>query len=188
MLVKFISSRIISACLGALAMILLPNGASAQQCTALLDHRLQKLHSIKQVDLCEAFQGKPLLIVNTASHCGFTGQFRGLEALYQEYQQQGLEILGVPSNSFKQEAASEADTAKICYRNYGVTFTMTAPQPVTGEAAHPLFQELKRQSGHSPRWNFHKFLVNEQGQVVSQFPSHIKPSDPALRDALNGLL
>jgi glutathione peroxidase len=164
--------------------ILISVQAYAGQCPALLTHTMPKLHSTQQINLCEAFKGKPLLIVNTASYCGFTGQFRGLEALYDTYREQGLEILGVPSNSFNQEAMAESETAAVCYKNYGVTFTMTSAQAVTGAAAHPLYKELTRQSGVSPGWNFHKYLINGEGQVVAEFPSHTKPSDSEIRKAI----
>ncbi|MCY1179962.1 Glutathione peroxidase BsaA [compost metagenome] len=124
------------------------------------------------------------MIVNTASHCGFTPQFKGLESLYQRYKGQGLEVLGVPSDDFKQEAADSAETAKVCYGNYGVTFNMTAVQHVTGDEAIPLFRDLTQQSGQAPRWNFYKYVVDRQGRVVGQFPSKTKPDDPALQAAV----
>ena len=167
---------------------LTPVKGFTQECPALLSHTMPKLHSSESVNLCETFKGKPVLIVNTASHCGFTGQFRDLQALYETHNKKGLEILGVPSNSFRQEAKSAAETAKICYRNYGVTFTMTSAQAVTGPNAHPLFQELRKQSGKEPQWNFHKYLVNEQGEVVNSFRSHVKPSDPEILRAIEALL
>lgn len=162
--------------------------ANTAQCPTLLSHTMPKLHSSQQVDLCESFKGKPLLVVNTASYCGFTGQFRGLEKLYNTYKDQGFEILGVPSPSFNQEATSDAETASVCYKNYGVTFTMTSAQTVTGGSAHSLYKELANQSGGFPRWNFHKFLVNSEGRVVAEFPSQTKPLDPALREAIEAEL
>ncbi|MBM7059515.1 glutathione peroxidase [Pseudomonas sp. UL073] len=158
-------------------------GPVLAECPALLQGELPKLRAKESVDLCERFAGKPLLIVNTASHCGFAPQFKGLETLYKQYQGQGLEVLGVPSNDFKQEAADTAETAKVCYANYGVTFTMTEPQVVTGEQAIPLFKQLAEQSG-APRWNFYKYVVDRQGKVVASFSSLTKPDSDSLREAL----
>lgn len=157
------------------------------ECPALFQHTLQRLHSSEQVDLCEVLAGKPVLVVNTASYCGFTRQFGGLEALYQAYRGRGLEILGVPSNDFRQEARDEASTAEVCYVNYGVTFTMTAPQNVRGADAHPLFQVLAAATT-APAWNFNKYLVAADGEVVAHFSSRVAPDDPRLVEALEALL
>ncbi|MNE19476.1 hypothetical protein D3C80_1125610 [compost metagenome] len=122
-------------------------------------------------------------MVNTASHCGFTGQFEGLEALYQRYKGQGLEMLGVPSDDFHQEADDSAETASVCYVNYGVTFSMSAAQKVTGDAAIPLFRKLAAQSG-APRWNFYKYVIDRQGKVVARFSSMTRPDDAKLLAAV----
>jgi glutathione peroxidase len=162
--------------------------ALAAECPALLQHELPKLRSKETLDLCQQFGGKPLLIVNTASHCGFTPQFKGLEALYKRYKDQGFEVLGVPSDDFKQEAASAEETAKVCFVNYGVTFAMTQPQHVTGDQATPLYRELIAQSGQSPRWNFYKYVVDRQGKVIAHFSSLTKPDDPDLIEAVEQAL
>lgn len=154
---------------------------------ALYDHELRRLHSSEVVDLRERLAGKPLLIVNTASHCGFTGQFSGLEALHQTYSAAGLRVVGFPSNDFRQEAADEAATAEVCFVNYGVTFDMFAPIAVRGSNAHPIFQELARQS-QAPRWNFYKYLVSPEGVVVDVFSSMTGPDSPRLRAAIESLL
>jgi glutathione peroxidase len=155
------------------------SAAQASECPALLQGDLQKLRSQERIGLCAAFAGKPLLVVNTASFCGFTPQFKGLEALYQRYKGQGLEVLGVPSDDFRQEADSSAETAKVCYVNYGVTFAMTDTQTVTGPAAIPLFKALTAQS-KAPSWNFSKYVVDRQGKVIASFSSSTEPDDPAL--------
>ena len=113
---------------------------AATQCATWQDHRVGQLHSNSEIELCALLGQQPVLIVNTASHCGFTGQFTGLEQLHQRYRKQGLVVVGVPSNSFRQEAKSAAKTAEVCYKNYGVSFTMTEALEVRGDRAHPLFR------------------------------------------------
>lgn len=161
----------------------------AAECPPLLKDQgeLPKLRSKDMIDLCAEYAGKPLLIVNTASHCGFTPQFKGLEALYQRYKDQGLVVLGVPSDDFKQEDADMAETAKICYGNYGVTFMMSTPQVVTGDQAIPLFQKLNA-AGGQPRWNFFKYVVDRQGNLVESFPSMTTPDAEELTAALEKAL
>ncbi len=161
--------------------------ATEQTCEGLLDHDARKLRSEQQINLCEAFAGKPLLIVNTASYCGFTPQFEGLEDLYQTYKAQGLAIVGVPSDDFRQAAASENEAAQVCYVNYGVTFTMLSQQSVKGRDAHPVFQELGRQAGE-PNWNFNKYLVDRDGKVIARFDSRVKPMSDELRTAIEAVL
>jgi glutathione peroxidase len=167
-----------------LAALLFPGAdARSADCPAFLNHEFQKLHSAKSVNLCDEFAGKPLLIVNTASHCGFTKQFKGLEALHRQYQSRGLVVVGFPSNDFNQEAKDQAETADICYINYGVTFTMLAPTPVTGPNANPVFQELNRRT-QEPSWNFNKFLVSGDGKTVQHFDSREAPDSPKLIKAI----
>lgn len=160
----------------------------ATDCPPLLQHELPKLRSKDNLDLCQAFQGKALVVVNTASHCGFTPQFKALEALYQRYRADGLEVLGVPSDDFFQESDDEAETAEVCYVNYGVTFTMTQTQPVRGRDATPLFRELAEQAGRAPLWNFHKYVVDREGRVVAYFSSKVKPDDPRVIAAVEKAL
>ncbi|MCY1181523.1 putative glutathione peroxidase [compost metagenome] len=155
----------------------------ADSCPELLQGTLPKLRGKENIDLCERFAGKPLVVVNTASFCGFTSQYDGLEALYKSYQEQGLEMLGVPSNDFKQEAKDSAETAKVCYANYGVTFTMTEPQVIRGDKATHLFKVLASQSS-APKWNFYKYVVDRRGKVIANFSSLTKPDDPELVAAI----
>ena len=161
--------------------------ALADPCPDFLNHDLRKLHSRDSVNLCELAQGKPVLAVNTASHCGFTGQFEGLEALHQRFKDRGLVVVGFASNDFRQEARDEAEAAAVCFINFGVTFTMIAPSAVTGRDANPVFQEINRQS-QAPRWNFSKYLLNADGQVVESFPSQVRPDDPRVIAAIERVL
>jgi glutathione peroxidase len=161
--------------------------ARAADCPAYLDHEFTRLHSTQKVNLCDEFAGKPLLIVNTASHCGFTPQFKGLEALHQLYRDRGLVVIGFPSDDFDQEAADQAKTAEICYVNFGVKFTMLAPSAVTGADANPVFRELARQA-KAPSWNFNKYLVAPDGTVVRHFGSKVAPESQELQQAVEALL
>ena len=169
------------------AALLAAAPARAADCPAFLDHEFGRLRSSQKVNLCEAYAGRPMLIVNTASHCGFTPQFKGLEALHRAYGDRGLVVVGFPSNDFDQEAADQAQTAEICYVNYGVTFTMLAPSAVTGTGANPVFRELARQST-APKWNFNKYLVRPDGTVVRHFGSSVKPDAPELAREIETLL
>jgi glutathione peroxidase len=171
----------------AMSLPLLSGSVWADNCPAYLNHEFQKLHSSETVNICKAYAGKPLLIVNTASHCGYTPQFKGLEALNEKYKRRGLILVGFPSDDFNQEAKDEAETAQVCYENYGVTFTMLSPLPVKGAAANPVFKELNRQS-HEPTWNFNKYLVKPDGSVVQYFDSDVTPESPELTQAIERLL
>jgi len=164
-------------------LLLAASGSNGDACPALLDHELQRLHSDDTVNLCE-FAGRPLLLVNTASYCGFTGQFSGLEALWQEKQDDGLVVIGFPSDDFNQEDADAAKTAEVCYINYGVTFTMLDASPVARGELNPVFAELRRQGATLPRWNFHKYVIDRDGQLLAEFGSRTTPEDPELRGAL----
>ena len=137
---------------------------------------MEKLHSSKTLDLCEVVQGRPVLLINTASHCGFTKQFGDLEAIHEKYKDRGLVVIGVSSDSFDQEAKSEEEAATICFENFGVSFTMLATVPVKGDNAHPLFKEVARQDT-APKWNFYKYLINRDGQIISSNSSFTIPGD-----------
>ena len=164
-------------------------GASATwaACPDYLDHNMRKLHSKEQVNLCEVQDGKPMLVINTASHCGYTSQFKGLEALYQQYREQGLVLVGFASDDFNQEAKDEAEAAEVCYVNYGVTFTMLAPSKVRGSDANPVFRELTAQT-EAPSWNFNKYLVDGSGKVVQHFGSNTRPDSRELTAAIESVL
>jgi glutathione peroxidase len=164
-----------------------PMALAADACPAWLNQERRMLHSEKTKNLC-AYSGKPILIVNTASHCGFTKQFKELDALYREYHAKGLEVVGFSSNDFKQEAGDEAEAAKVCFVNFGVSFDMYAPVVVSGDKADPIFKELARQGGGYPRWNFYKYLVDRNGVVVERFSSFSAPDSKDVRAAIEKVL
>lgn len=162
------------------ALVFYASTSVASNCPALLDSQQRLLSSTESINLCSEFKGKTLLVVNTASQCGFTSQYAGLEALYQQYKEQGFTIVGFPSNDFNQDRGSEQNSAKVCYLDYGVTFPMMARSSVRGREANPVFSEISKQSGVEPRWNFYKYLINREGEVVATFPSTTKPNDTVL--------
>ena len=159
----------------------------AQNCPAYLDHEFRKLHSSQKVNLCKSFAGKPMLIVNTASHCGFTPQFKGLQAVHEKYKDKGLVVVGFSSNDFDQEDGDEAKAAETCFVNFGVTFTMIAQQPVTGPDANAVFKELARQT-EAPGWNFNKYLVTADGKVIKHFDSRAKPDSAEFQKEIEKVL
>ena len=138
-----------------------------------------------------AYRGKVLLVVNTASQCGFTPQYAGLEALYQKYKDQGLVVVGVPSNDFGgQEPGSAQEIKKFCQLNYGVTFPMASKYSVSGDAAHPFFTWISGAlgMGAAPKWNFHKYLIGRDGQPIDFYTSITKPDSAKLQDAIENAL
>ena len=129
------------------------------------------------------YTGSVILIVNTASKCGFTGQYEDLEALYQKYKEKGLIVIGVPSDDFgAQELGSNQEIARFCKINYGVTFPMTSKYHVKGDNAHPFYQHARKKLsfGTAPKWNFHKYLIGPDGELKAHFLSEMEPFDPAL--------
>ncbi len=149
----------------------------APTCTPLLQHDFLRLQDEKPQSLCQ-YKGKVLVIVNTASFCGFTPQYEGLEALYARYKDKGLVVLGFPSNDFSQETGSNKEIADFCENTFGVKFPMFAKSSVSGKTANPLFKQLADRTGSRPRWNFHKYVVARDGQSVSSFNTTVNPKDP----------
>ena len=123
------------------------------------------------------YRGQVLLIVNTASQCGFTPQFAGLEALWQTYRERGLVVLGFPSNDFSQEPGSAKEISDFCYNTYGVKFPMLGKSHVRGGEANPMYVMLAKETGTAPKWNFYKYLIDRKGQVVGSYNSMVKPDD-----------
>ncbi|MGI4718799.1 MAG: glutathione peroxidase [Janthinobacterium lividum] len=149
-------------------------------CPAILKHNFKRLQDDAPQDLCQ-YAGKVVLVVNTASYCGFTKQYEGLEKLYAKYGGRGLVVLGFPSNDFgKQEPGNAKEIADFCFNTYGVKFPMFAKSAVTGPEANPLHASLTKATGQAPKWNFTKYLIGRDGKVLDYFPSKVTPEDPAL--------
>jgi glutathione peroxidase len=138
-----------------------------------------------------AWRGKPVLVVNTASYCGYTPQYRDLEALWRQYRDHGLVVLGVPSNDFgEQEPGTAAEIKQFCESRYEVDFPLTEKYRVVGGAAHPFYRWVAETLGEgaAPRWNFHKYLIGPDGQLAGAWPSQVKPTDPTITKEIEGML
>jgi glutathione peroxidase len=161
--------------------------AAPAACPPLLDVTAARLQDGKPQHLCQ-HAGKVLLVVNTASYCGFTSQFEGLEALNARYAARGLVVLGFPSNDFRQEDADAKKTADVCFNTYGVKFPMFASGPVRGGDAQPLFRQLAAATGKQPGWNFNKYLVGRDGVPIAHFGSTVGPTSSTLTAAVEQAL
>ena len=149
-------------------------------CPSLLNQRFNRLQDDAPQSLCQ-YAGKVVLVVNTASYCGYTKQYEGLEALHAKYQSKGLVVLGFPSNDFgDQEPGDSKQIADFCFNTYGVKFPMFVKSSVTGKEANPLHAELAKITGTAPKWNFTKYLIDRSGKVVGNYPSRIAPNDAKL--------
>jgi glutathione peroxidase len=158
-------------------------------CAPLLDFSKRPLAATEPIHLCDAYRGKVVLIVNTASRCGYTPQYEGLQALYEAKRDQGLVILAFPSNDFGgQEPGSAEEIREFCRINYGVTFPVFEKMRVARDGADPLYQRLAEAAGGYPTWNFHKYLLDRQGRLVASFPSRVRPDDPRLMNAVEEAL
>lgn len=171
------SLRYLALLAGLFLLLALPAAqAQAKGCPGLLDHTFPRLQDDTPQNLCQ-YAGKVVVIVNTASYCGFTQQYEGLEKIYARYKDRGLVVLGFPSNDFgNQEPGSNQQIAEFCNNTFGVKFPMVAKTVVKGPKANPLFKELAKQS-ESPGWNFHKYIVNREGKLVRSFSSQVAPTD-----------
>jgi glutathione peroxidase len=154
---------------------------SASDCSPLLDFNVRSLNEKTEVNLCEAYQGKVIMIVNTASKCAYTDQYESLEKLYEQYKSDGLVVLGFPSNDFgQQEPGNEYQIKSFCRTTYGVQFPMFAKTRVSERNADPLYQRLADAAGTYPRWNFHKYLIDRNGELVASYRSGIDPLDESV--------
>ena len=169
----------------AVAMLLAgaPARAAGESCPAGLSHTFARLQDEKPQALCQ-YAGKVLLVVNTASYCGYTPQYKGLEALYDKYKGRGLVVLGFPSNDFEQEKGSNKEIAEFCENTYGVKFPMFAASHVKGAKANAFFRQLSKATGQEPEWNFYKYLVGRDGKVLAVYPSKVAPDSPELLAAI----
>ncbi|WP_241967986.1 glutathione peroxidase [Pseudidiomarina marina] len=159
-----------------------------KECLATFDHSMRALHSKDNHNLCELTKNRVVMVVNTASKCGYTGQFEGLEELYQAYKEEDFVILGFPSDSFRQEHNEEEETATVCFVNFGVTFPMMATTSVKGDEANTIFKALTQATEQAPGWNFHKYIVSANGKQVTSFPSKVEPMDKRITEVIDRYL
>lgn len=170
----------------AAALLMSSTIASGATCGALLDHKVSGLLGDKE-DLCQ-YAGKVVLVVNTASYCGYTPQYEGLEALHAKYAAQGLVVMGFPSNDFNQESSDSSKIADLCFNTYGVKFPMFSSSAVKGKDANPLFAQLAQATGKAPTWNFNKYLVGRDGKAVAYYGSKATPQSPEVLAAVEKAL
>ena len=181
-------SRMHRRALLALGLSMLVGAVAAQGPAAqsgVLDHSFRQLAVRETVDLRRAYGGDVVLIVNTASKCGFTPQYEALEALHARLRPRGFAVLGFPSGDFRdQEFESDEKIAEFCKLNFGVTFPMFTRSSVKGDQANPLFKKLIAKTGEEPGWNFNKYLVGRDGKVIAHFDSKVEPDSPELKQAI----
>lgn len=156
---------------------------------SILNHDFRRLASSEDVNLCQAYANKVVLVVNTASKCGYTPQYEGLEKLYKEYADEGLVIIGFPSNDFLgQEPGTEEQIQDFCRLTYGVKFPMFEKTTVTEKNAHPFYVALTATAGTYPTWNFHKYLIGRDGKLITNFSPRTKPYDDEVIAAIKNAL
>jgi glutathione peroxidase len=164
------------------------SAAHAASCPNLLNHQFPRLQDEAPQSLCQ-YAGKVVLVVNTASYCGFTSQYKALEELYANRQKDGLVVLGFPSNDFgAQEPGSNQQIAEFCNNTFGVKFPMFGKTSVTKGKANPLYTQLADKTGAVPKWNFHKYLIGRDGSAVTSFGSATEPDDKTFIAEVNKLL
>jgi glutathione peroxidase len=169
-----------------LAATLFASPAAFADCAPLLDRKFSTLDG-KPFDFC-ALQGKAILVVNTASRCGFTPQFEKLEGLYRQYKDRGLVVVGFPSNDFRQELDSNKAVGDFCRSTYGVQFPMIEKTSVVGDGANPLYKQLAQLSSEPVRWNFHKYLIAPDGKTVYSFGTPVEPDSSQVMSKLEPML
>lgn len=170
----------------AIFLMLIAQQTFAVQCSPLLNRTITTLQG-KKINLCER-AGKPILVVNTASKCGYTKQFEKLEKMYDTYQKQGLLVIGFPSNDFNQELSSNKEIADFCMLTYNVKFPMSEPSSVTDSHQNSFYRELAKITGVKPQWNFHKYLIAPNGKTVYSFASATEPDSTEVMNALSPML
>lgn len=165
--------------------------AHAAGCPALLDRSMPRLQDEKPQNLCQ-YSGKVVVVVNTASYCGFTSQYKGLEALYARYRERGLVVLGFPSNDFgSQEPGSNQEIASFCSSTFGVKFPMFTKTRVSASAGaevNPLYADLRKATGSAPHWNFHKYVIAKDGTTVESYSALTAPDDKSFIETIEKLL
>jgi len=188
------SHTLFAIALSGLITALLPLSTAAQTtqapaaCPALLSHSFARLQDEAPQNLCQ-YAGKVLLVVNTASYCGFTHQYQGLEALHSKYEKRGLVVLGFPANDFGQQEPGNAKAiADLCFNTYGVKFPMFSKTAVVGARRNAFYTQLFQATKAAPQWNFHKYLVARDGKTVSSFQSAVEPGSVALTTAIENAL
>ena len=160
----------------------------SSSCSPLLSHTFLRLQDESPQNLCQ-YQGKVILVVNTASYCGFTSQYEGLEKIYSKYKDKGFVVLGFPSNDFgQQEPGTNKEIAEFCKNTYDVKFPMFAKSSVSGEQINPLFKLLASKTGTTPKWNFYKYLIDREGNAASSFNSLTKPTSNSITKSIEKLL
>tara|TARA_Y100000816_G_scaffold287056_1_gene269164 strand:+ start:84 stop:596 length:513 start_codon:yes stop_codon:yes gene_type:complete len=169
-------------------MIFFSNVSFAKYEKIFFDYDIDTING-KKISLNE-YNNKVILLVNTASYCGFTKQYDGLQILYDKYKSKGLVVLGVPSNSFNQEKKDEKDIKEFCEVNFNISFPMTSIYEVKGENSHDIYKWAKINHGKSavPKWNFHKILINKQGKIEDTFSSFTKPNSKKIVSKIEALL
>ncbi len=161
--------------------------AAAGECPELLNYKFNRLQDDSPQNLCQ-YSGKVVLVVNTASYCGFTSQYEGLEKLYANYKDKGLVVLGFPSNDFSQEPGNNKEIADFCYNTYGVKFPMFAKTSVKGKEANALFAALVKAGAKAPSWNCNKYLIDREGKLVAGYGSTTRPDEKTFVSALEKAL
>lgn len=177
----------LAALAGGLLMTVIPAESARAACQGPLNQQMKSLTG-QPLDLCQ-YQGKVVLVVNTASYCGFTNQYEGLQKVYDRYKDRGLVVLGVPSNDFgAQEPGSNEQVKDFCERTYKVKFPMLEKSVVVGKDATPLYRQLTEATGQAPKWNFHKYLISREGKPAGAWPSRVAPESAELTQAIEQLL